>query len=108
MKCNEKAYQVIISSDVNGRMYSHFEFLARVSVTAANKLLDGLLKNIRNLRTNPFRYPVYNRPYLPVGKNRYILSNKRYRIIYQIIGNQVFVDDILDCRQYDDKSILNK
>ncbi|MEA4846838.1 MAG: type II toxin-antitoxin system RelE/ParE family toxin [Clostridiaceae bacterium] len=108
MERNEKVYQIIIASDANDRMYDHFEFLARVSVNAANRLLDGLLKDIRNLRTDPFRYPVYNRPYLPVGKYRYILSNKRYRIVYQIIGNQVFVDDIQDCRQDDDKSILNE
>lgn len=108
MECNDKVYQVIIASDANGRMYDHFEFLARVSVNAANRLLDGLLKDIRNLRTDPFRYPVYNRPYLSVGKYRYILSNKRYRIVYQIVGYQVFVDDIQDCRQDDDKSILTK
>lgn len=108
MECNEKVYQIIIASDANGRMYDHFEFLARVSVNAANKLLDGLLKDIRSLRTDPICYPVYNRPYLPVGKYRYMLSSKRYRIVYQIIGNQVFVDDIQDCRQDDDKSILNK
>lgn len=106
MECNEKVYQVIIASDANGRMYNHFEFLARVSVNAANRLLDELLKDIRNLRTNPFRYPVYNHPYLPVGKYRYMLSNKRCRIVYQIIGSQVFVDDIQDCRQDDDKNIL--
>ncbi len=108
MESNEKAYQVIIASDASDRMYEHFEFLARVSVNAANNLLDGLLKDIRNLKTDPFRYPVYNRPHLTVGKYRYILSNKRYRIVYQIIGKQVFVDDIQNCRQDDDKSILNK
>jgi hypothetical protein len=108
MECNERVCQVIIASDANGRMYDHFEFLARVSVDAANRLLDGLLKDIRYLRTDPFRYPVYNRPYLPVGKYRYILSNKRYRIVYQIIGNQVFVDDIQDCRQNDVKNTLDK
>lgn len=108
MEHNEKVYLVIIASNANDKMYDHFEFLARVSVNAANKLLDGLLKDIRNLRTDPFRYPVYNRSYLPVGKYHYILSNTRYGIVYQIIGNQVFVDDIQDCRQDDDKSILNK
>jgi plasmid stabilization system protein ParE len=108
MEDNEKVYQVIIASDANDRMYDHFEFLARVSVDAANRLLDGLLEDIRKLRTNPLRHPVYNRPYLPAGKYRYILSNKMYRIVYQIIGNKVFVDDIQDCRQDDDKSILNK
>jgi len=40
--------------------------------------------------------------------DHYILSNKRYRIVYQIIGNQVFVDDLQDCRQGDDKSALSK
>ena len=108
MEPSEKVYHVIIAPDANDRMYDHFEFLARVSVNAANRLLDDLLKDIRNLRTDPFRYPVYSRPYLPVGKYRYILTDKRYRIVYQIIGNQVFVDDIQDCRQDDDKSILNK
>lgn len=108
MECDEKVYQVVIASDANDRLYDHFEFLARVSVNAANRFLDGLLKDIKNLRTNPFSYPVYNRPYLPVGKYRYILSNKKYRIVYQIIGNQVFVDDTQDCRQDDDKSILDK
>lgn len=108
MERDEKAYQVIIASDANDRMYEHFEFLAQASVGAANRLLDGLLKDIRSLRTEPFRNPVYNRPYLPTGKYRYMLSNKRYRIIYQIVGEQVFIDDIQDCRQDDAKSILNK
>lgn len=108
MEHNEKVYQVIIAPEANGRMYEHFEFLARVSADAANKLLDELLKCIRNLRTEPFRHPVYSRPYLPVGKYRYAMSGKKYRIVYQVINNQVFVDDIQDCRENDDKSILNK
>ncbi|CAA7601885.1 ParE toxin of type II toxin-antitoxin system, parDE [Acididesulfobacillus acetoxydans] len=108
MERNERVYPVVIAPDAKDRMYDHFEFLARLSINAANGLLDALLKDIWNLRTDPFRYPMYDRPYLPVGKYRYILSNKRYRIVYQIIGNQVFVDDIQDCRQGDDKTILNK
>ena len=107
MEYNRKEYQVIVSSEANDRLYDHFEFLARVNVNAANSLLDRLLIDIRNLRTDPFRFPVYNRPYLPAGKYHYILSNKRYRIVYQINGSQVYVDDIQDCRQDDDKSVLN-
>ena len=106
MEYNRKDYQVIVSSEANDRLYEHFEFLARVNVHAANNLLNGLLIDIRKLQTDPFRFPVYNRPYLPAGKYHYILSNKRYRIVYQINGNQVYVDDIQDCRQDDDKSVL--
>ena len=80
-------------------MYEHFEFLGRVSVYSANLLLEELLKDIRSLETLPFRNPPYNRPYLPVG---------RYRIVYQIDDDSVFVDDIQDCRQDDDKSILRE
>jgi len=107
MEYNRKDYHVIVSSEANDRLYEHFEFLARVNVHVANNLLNGLLIDIRKLQTDPFRFPVYNRPYLPAGKYHYILSNKRYRIVYQINGSQVYVDDIQDCRQDDDKSVLN-
>jgi plasmid stabilization system protein ParE len=102
-----KVYQVIIDPAANDRMCQHIEFLARVSESAANNLLDKLMADIRSLSTFPFRNPVYDRPYLPRGKYRYMVSGKRYRIVYQIDGNFVYVDDIEDCRQDDDKSILN-
>ena len=106
MEHEEKVYQVIVDPAANDRMYEHFEFLARVSVSAANRLLEGLLMDARSLETYPFRNPLYNRPYLPAGKYRYMVSNKRYRIIYQIDGDFVFVDDIQDCRQDEDKNIV--
>ncbi|MDR2600356.1 MAG: type II toxin-antitoxin system RelE/ParE family toxin [Oscillospiraceae bacterium] len=99
-------YQVLIDPATNDRMYEHFEFLARVSETAANNLLDVLLSDINSLNTLPYRNPIYNRPYLPPGKYRYLMSGNRYRIVYQIYDNTVFVDDIQDCRQADDKNIL--
>jgi len=104
---HEKTYSVIIDPAANDKMYEHLEFLARVSVTAASRLLEELLADIRSLEKYPYRNPPYDRPYLPQGKYRYILSNKRYRIVYQIDGDYVFIDDICDCRQDDDKSILN-
>lgn len=108
MTSEKKLYRVIIASEANDRLFDYFEFLARVSKTAANKLLDGLLKDIRKLQTEPFRYPIYNRPYLQVGKYRSMISCERYRIVYLIHDDQVFVDDIQDCRQDDDKSTLHK
>lgn len=46
MECNEKACKVIIVSDVNDRMYNHFEFLARVNVNAANITIYYQTKDI--------------------------------------------------------------
>jgi hypothetical protein len=68
--------------------------------------LEGLLKDIRTLEKFPYRNPQYIRPYLPLGKYRYMLSEKRYRIVYQIDGDYVFVDDIQDCRQDSLNNIL--
>jgi mRNA-degrading endonuclease RelE of RelBE toxin-antitoxin system len=104
---NEDAlYKVIVAPAANDRMYDHFEFLARVSEPAAEKLLDGLVKDIRSLERMPFRNPVYDRPYLQSGKYRYRMSCGRYRIVYQIEETTVFVDDIQDCRQSDSRSLL--
>jgi len=104
---NEEAmYNVIIDPAANDRMYDHFRFLARVSETAATKLLNGLIKDIYSLKNMPYRNPVYNRPYLISGKYRYMISCKRYCIVYQIIETDVFIEDIQDCRQSDSNSLL--
>ena len=99
-------YKVIIDHTVNNRMYEHVEFLAQVNEKAATQLLDTLLKDIRSLESMPYRNPVYNRPYIPSGKYRYLISNDRYHIIYQIEKNKVYVDYIQDCRQSDSKSLI--
>jgi hypothetical protein len=103
----EKEYHVYIDPAANDRMAEHMEFLARVSEDAANRLLDSLMAGIRSLKKMPFRNPLYNRPYLSANKYRYLIVDKQYRIVYQIDGDSVFVDDIQDCRQSDDKSIIN-
>ena len=103
---DEKIYRIIINPAVNDKMYSHFEFLARVSIDAANNLLDILLSDINSLQNFPYRNPIYNRPYIPKDKYRYLISNSRYRIVYQIEGDYVFIDDIQDCRQSDISQII--
>jgi len=99
-------YQVIIDPSANDRMNEHFEFLARVSQTAAYNPLDGLLTDIHSLEKMPYRNPIYDRPYLLKGKYRYMISCDRYRIVYQTEEPLVLVDDIQDCRQSDMGNIL--
>jgi mRNA-degrading endonuclease RelE of RelBE toxin-antitoxin system len=94
-----ESYIVIIDPAANDRMYDHYEFLAGVNETAALKLLDNLIKDIRSLEYMPYRSPVYDRPYLPIGKYRYMMSCDKYRIVYQIDKNIIFIDDIQDSRQ---------
>ena len=102
----DEVYALIINPAVNDRMFDHFEFLAKVSESAAERLLDGLVADMRSLERMPFRNPVFNRPYLRSGKYRYMVSCERYLIVYQVVDNTVFVDGIQDSRQADNKSLL--
>ena len=102
----DTTYQVVVDPAANDRMYEHFEFMARVSETAAEKLLDGLLASIRSLESMPHRNPVYARPYLQSDKYRYLISCDRYRVVYQVEESTVYVDDIQDCRQSDVNNLL--
>jgi mRNA-degrading endonuclease RelE of RelBE toxin-antitoxin system len=101
-----KTCKVEIASRAEVRMYDHFEFLARVSVRAAEKLLGILKRDLKMLEKNPFAYPYYNRPASSPHKYRYLLPCSRYRIVYQVIGETVYVDDIQDCRQDDEKNLI--
>ena len=106
MEDKGKIYKIVIDPAANDRMYEHFEFLARVSEPAAEKLLAGLVTDMRSLEYMPYRNPVYDRPYLKSGKYRYMMSCGRYRIVYQAEDNTVFVEDIQDCRQSDSSSLF--
>ncbi|MDR1893016.1 MAG: type II toxin-antitoxin system RelE/ParE family toxin, partial [Oscillospiraceae bacterium] len=57
----EITYRVMVAPSANDRMAEHFEFLARVSESAANKLLDELASDMASLEKMPFRNPVYDR-----------------------------------------------
>jgi plasmid stabilization system protein ParE len=107
MDNNNTIFKVAIAPAANDRMYDHFEFLAQVNETAAERLLDELIADIKSLEYMPHRNPVYSRPYIKSGKYRYMVSSGgRYRIVYQIGNSTVFVDDIQDCRQDENKSLL--
>lgn len=102
MESEEMTYRVVIAPTANDRMAEHFEFLARVNKNAAYRLLDEFADALESLKSMPFRNPLYDRPYVPALKYRYLMSHKRYRIIYQVVDDTVFVDDIQDCRQDED------
>jgi len=107
MEGAEKRFLVRIMPSARERMAAHFEFLARVSVAAAERLLQTLLSDAKSLEYLPKRHPVYQPTGIEPQKYRFMISAKRYRILYQIIGGTVFIDDIQDCRQNDDKNIVS-
>ncbi|ADY55425.1 hypothetical protein Sgly_1100 [Syntrophobotulus glycolicus DSM 8271] len=99
-------FSVQVSDAAYGRMYSHVEFLARVSVAAAERLYLELEKALVFLEDSPKSCPVYI-PQTPIDAElRYKLFSGRYHCVFEIIGDAVYVYDIQDCRQDTDKSLL--
>ena len=92
-------YDVSISDAALAMLDSHIDFLARVSQNAAIRLMDEILGDIASLSENPQRFPAYENEFIPDNRYRRMLTAKRYIVLYEIDGNNVFVDYIVDCRQ---------
>ena len=98
------AYSVHILSKANAKFEGHIEFLAQVSESAAEKLYDAFYNSQRKLSENPYLYPKYENK---AGFNlKYTIFSKRYRIVFEIIGNEVYIHDIQDCRQNTNQNLI--
>jgi len=92
-------YEVIVSEAALSMLDNHIEFLARVSTRAAENLMDEILGDIASLSQFPDRFPIFESEFIPSGRYRKMLTAKRYLVLYEVDGNDVCVDYIVDCRQ---------
>ncbi len=94
-----KKYTVILSSRVEQMLLRHVEFLARVSVKAARRLRNEYAATVQRLEENPYQFPAEEDPNLPQGVYRRAVFAKRYKAVFKIAGDTVYLDTIVDCRQ---------
>ena len=92
-------YQVIISDRAREMLGLHLRFLAQVNKSAAVKLKQRFLEELRSLQEMPQRYPFFNEEYILENKYHKLYVENWYLILYQIRDDTVFVDWIVDCRQ---------
>jgi plasmid stabilization system protein ParE len=92
-------YSVILSSRVEAQLLQHMEFLARVSVPAAKRFREEYARILDRLEDNPHQFPVETDPNLPAGLYRKALFAKRYKALFSIVENLVYLDAVVDCRQ---------
>ncbi len=92
-------YSVIVSEKAKKMLVSHSAFLAKVSPSAAEKLVEDFQATALSLQNIPNRCPWFSGAYIPKHQYRYIVFGKRYMLIYQIIDKTVYVDYCIDCRQ---------
>ena len=96
---NDKLYKVRITSEATDMLISHSRFIANVSEKAAMQFIEEFNKKASTLEKFPERNPYIIAPLIPEGKYRKLVFLKRYLLIYQIKGENVYVDALLDCRQ---------
>lgn len=96
---NDKLYKVIITSEAADMLISHSRFIANVSEKAAMQFVKEFNNKTKSLEIFPERNPLVFDSMIPEGKYRKHVISKRYLLIYQIKGEYVYVDALLDCRQ---------
>ncbi|HHX27235.1 MAG TPA: type II toxin-antitoxin system RelE/ParE family toxin [Firmicutes bacterium] len=99
MDSADKEYTVIISDEAGQMLVSHSRFLAQVNESAAFQLITEFEYKAKSLKKFPQRNPWLSDPLVPAGKYRKLLIAKRYLLVYQVKGNTVYIDAVVDCRQ---------
>ena len=93
-----KKYRVIIQDTATDMLIDHVRFLAQVSEPAANRLTDEFVSKAKTLESMPERCPWLAYDGIPARKYRKLIFEKHYMLVFQIIGNIVYVDAMIDCR----------
>ncbi|MDR1565095.1 MAG: type II toxin-antitoxin system RelE/ParE family toxin [Oscillospiraceae bacterium] len=91
-------YLVNITDNAYAMLEKNSLFLANVSPTAADKLVDEILDDIDTLKNNPSRFPILEINIFTDCVYHRLLSCNRYLVLYEIWGDIVNVDYIVDCR----------
>lgn len=95
----QNRYRVIVSERATQMLVSHAAFLAQVSPEEAERLTAEFEKTANSLETMPQRCPWLTGEYIPRNAYRFILFEKRYMIIFQIVEDIVYADYVVDCSQ---------
>ena len=98
---NQK-YNITLARRADRMLIMHTEFLARVSTSAARRLLADFKKVTRLLADNPFQFPYADDidvPGIPPEMYRKCVFDGRYKALYLIENEDVYIDVVIDCRQ---------
>lgn len=97
-----KRHIVRLSSRADTMFLAHIDFLSQASPSAAQRLIADLRKNKKTIAGNPFLFPFADEldaPGIPPETYRKCTFGGRYKALFRVDGNDVYIDAIIDCRQ---------
>ena len=93
-----RTYRVIIQTPAADMLVDHARFLAQVSITAAERLVDEFYIKAKSLEYMPERCPWLTGYSIPEKKYRKLIFESYYMLVFQTSGSNVYVDAMVDCR----------
>ena len=93
-----REYHVLVSPKARDMLFEHLVFLAHVSPSAAEGLLDEFEEKQISLVTFPERCPYYHNPFVPAKKYRKLSLGNYLLILFQVEGSNVLIELIIDAR----------
>ena len=98
----QKKYNVTLARRADRMLLTHTEFLSRVSPTAARRLLADFKKITSLIADNPLRFPFVDEvdvPGISPQTYRKCVFAGRYKALYLVEDDNVYIDAVIDCRQ---------
>ena len=95
----ENIFQVIVSKRAAQQLVEQAAFVARIEERLAHQLVADFRKAAASLQSFPYRNPIQRTDFFVTEKYRKMLFGKCYLLIYQIKGERVFVEYVIDGRQ---------
>jgi plasmid stabilization system protein ParE len=96
---SRRVYDVVITETAWEQILGHARFLAEVSASAANRLVDDFVKSCEALSFMPERCPWLEHGDIPYQKYRKRLISKNYMALFLIKDETVYITAAVDCRR---------
>jgi len=102
MSDEQRQYTVVIHNEAAQMMYSHFQFLANVSIPAAQRLRTAFYDAFTSLENMPHRCPAYHTRKALNAYRQLVIG--RYQIVFAIDeeAGSVNICYVFDSRQDND------
>ena len=92
-------YRIIIATRVKKQLLNHILFLSKVSIPAAKRMRNSFEEVLVRLKDNPFQFPL-DQTFAKLGLSyRKALFDKRYKVLFLVEDDTVYIDSVIDCRQ---------
>jgi len=108
MQNNVNSYNVLITETAWAQLLEHVKYLANVSESAANNLVDEFIMKSETLNSMPQRCPWLVHDMIPIQKYRKLFLEKNYLALFEIRGNIVYITAVVDGRQDYARSLTDK